>query len=207
MSTHVHDDEVARRFRDLLGEESVFHHEDLSIRLHELLDDDMTKRFDVASENLGQETTGGVVSNDELTFNKLWELSMRLDAKQAAETLSVSMTKFKTICRDKGIRWWPYRKLKSYRALLRSTKTTESEKTYIRNVMASSPFHRFSNIEDDLWTARRRMYKKTQRIKTQRARRATDHRAPHSFVTDRTQEVPVHALKSMTVGDLGPNGP
>lgn len=98
-----------------------------------------------------------------LSFEKLWDLSKRMDVKSAAQFFNMSGTTFKLNCRRLGISSWPYRTFQSYNALLESETSSEKVKvsqfcgllTYfskkkvpsqesVRRIIRESASHRFS---------------------------------------------------------------
>ena len=104
-----------------------------------------------------------------MTREQIWKLATTITLQEATELLNASSTTLKLICREKGIKFWPYRKYFSYTKVLVSPYVCEPTKALIRRILDSSMIHQFNFPEDlveKLKKVKQKVYKAENREKT-----------------------------------------
>ena len=98
----------------------------------------------------------------DITMEKLWEISKIYNMKEAAAYFNVGTTKFKKVCRDRGIKSWPYRRFQSFHKMLASPVFSDADKEKLRVILDASVRHQFQFRADQkfiLDRARHKCYK------------------------------------------------
>jgi hypothetical protein len=104
-----------------------------------------------------------------MTREQIWKLATTISLQDATELLNASATTLKLICREKEIKFWPYRKFFSYKKLLVSPYVCEPTKVLIRRILDSSMIHQFNfpeDLDEKLKKIKQKVYKAENREKT-----------------------------------------
>ena len=109
------------------------------------------------------------VTAENMTREQLWILGTTITLREATKLLNVKTTRLKIICREKGIKFWPYRKYFSYTKVLVSSYVCEPTKVLIRRILDSSMIHQFyfaEDLDEKLKKIEQKVYKAENREKT-----------------------------------------